>query len=110
MGTMTDSQSIAANTTVDNVLAGKTDEFLREPSLVRVAITGGGADMHATLIIGNEMIIDAQELNPSTAWPIFPDNFLAEGVGDSGERIVLRLENRSGGALVPQTYVTVEPL
>ena len=110
MGVMTDTQSVAANTTVDNILAGKTEEFLREPSAIRVAITGGGADVHATLIIGNEMVIDAQVINPSTAWPIFPDNFLAEGVGDVGERVVLRIENRNAAARVVSTMISSEPI
>lgn len=45
MGVMTDTQSIAANTTVDNVLSGKTEEFLREPSAIQLAMTGGGEQM-----------------------------------------------------------------
>lgn len=110
MGVMTDTQSVAANTTVDNVIAGKTEEFLREPSSIQIAMTGGGSDVHATLIIGNEMVVDAQELNPATTWPIVPDNLFASGVGGVGERIVLRVENRNAAARVVNTYVIIEPI
>ena len=110
MGVMTDTQSVGANTTIDNILSGKTEEFLREPSSIRVAITGGGSDVHVTLIIGNEMIIDAQQVNPATTWPIFPDNFLAEGVGDVGERVVLRVENRNASPRIVNTMVSTDPI
>jgi len=110
MGVMTDTQSIAANTTVDNILSGKTEEFLREPSSIILAMTGGGADVHATLIVGNEMVIDAQELNPATTWPIVPDNILSEAVGDTAERIVLRVENRNAAARVVNTFLKTTPI
>jgi hypothetical protein len=110
MGVMTDTQSVAANTVVDNILSGKTEEFLRRPSSLVLAMTGGGSQVHATLIVGNEIVIDAQELNPATDWPIVPDNVLAQAVGDIGERIVLRVENRNAAARVVNTHLTIEPI
>lgn len=110
MGVMTHSQSIAANTVVDNILQGKTEEFLRVPSRLVLAITGGGSDVYATLIVGNEIVVDAQYLNPATSWPVFPDNVLAEAVGDASERVVLRIENRNAAARVVQLALNTEPI
>lgn len=56
------------------------------------------------------MVIDAQELNPATSWPIVPDNILAEAVGDSAERIVLRVENRNAAARVVNTFLKTTPI
>jgi hypothetical protein len=110
MQTMTDSQSIAAQTVVDNILSGKTAEFLTRPSRILLAQTGGGDSVHVSLIVGNEIVVDAQEISDLTTFPILPDNLLAEAAGLPGERVVLRVENRhASAARVVKTLLKVEP-
>jgi hypothetical protein len=72
-------------------------------------MTGGGDDVFVTLIVGNEIVVDAQETSDLTTYPILPDNLLAEAAGLPGERVVLRVENRSAAARVVKTLVKIEP-
>lgn len=109
MSVMTDTQSIAANTTIANVIAGKSKEFVTEPSLVTVSATGSAAGLMITLIIGEEIVIDDQDVGPGNRFPIVPDDVLAQGGAFPGDRIVVRMRNRTAGALTSWVRVDVEP-
>jgi len=109
MSIMTDTQSIAANTTIGNVLTGKSKEFVSEPSVVSIAATGSAIGLMLTLIIGEEIVIDDQDIGPGNRFPIIPDDVLAQGGAFPGERIVVRVRNRTAGALTSWVRVDVEP-
>lgn len=107
---MTDVQSVAANTTTANILAGKAKEFLEEPSVVRIGAAGSAAGLRCSVIVGTEVVIDDQELPVGTTLPAFPDGILAEAGGFAGDRITMRLRNTTGGALTGYTKILIEPL
>lgn len=110
MPIMSGAVTVAATSVVDNALQGKTEEFFQRPGRIIIALTAGGSDVYVTLIVGGEIIIDAQLANPATDWPIFPDNVLAEAVGNVGERVVLRLENRNANARDVQFQIQKESI
>lgn len=111
MQTMTSVDAVASQTVIDNILSGKTAEFVTRPSGISLAITGGGDSVFATLIIGNEIVVDAQELPETTTFPILPDNLFAEGAALPGERIVLRVENRHATvSRTVRTLIRVNPM
>jgi len=109
MSVMTDTQSIAANTTIANVLSGKSKEFIQEASVVTVSATGSGPGLMITLIIGEEVVIDDQDVGPGNRFPIVPDDVLAQGGAFPGDRVVVRMRNRTAGALTSWVRVDVEP-
>jgi len=108
MQVMTDRQSVAANATVANVLAGKVHEFVGRPSRIRIYGTGSAVGLNMTLIVGNVSIVQDQELNAQNRMPILPDDFVAEAGALGGDRIVVSLRNTTAGAITGFTRVEVE--
>lgn len=110
MSIMTDTQSILANATVQNVIAGKTHEFITEPSVVTIGATGSAAGLFATLIVGDELVIDDQAIPPTNRFPVMPDDILAQAGGLPGDRIVCKIRNSTGGALTSWVRLDIEPV
>jgi len=110
MSVMTDRQSVAANATVQNALAGKLNEFLSEDSVVRFFATAAAVGLNMTLIIGGEVLVDDQEVNALNRMPIRPDDLVAEGAGFGGDRLILRYRNTTGAAIITFSMLEVEPL
>lgn len=110
MSMMTDVQSVAANATISNVLAGKVHEFLPEKSSVRAYLAADVVGMFASLLIGGEVVVDDQEISAANRFPIIPDDLIARGAGFGGDRLILRLRNSTAGAIVVKSLVDVSPL
>jgi hypothetical protein len=88
---LSDFQDVGIGATVDNVLAGKFSEFLQEDSKISVAITSELDSQFASVIIGNELLIDGQEVNNTNAAPRNPEDVLVQGFGQKGDRIIVKL-------------------
>jgi len=110
MPSMTDRQSVAANATVVNVLAGKLHEFLSAPSTIRLYGTASAVGLNVTFIVGSEVLLQDQEINSQNRLPIVPDDFTEQGFGNTGERILVSLRNTTAGAITGFTRVDIEAL
>lgn len=111
MGLMTDVRAVATLVKVDNILSGKSEEFVTRPSLVSIYATGGGAGMRMSIIAGGQTVVDDQELPERAAFPIEPDDIVAQfGLTGPSDRLVISLRNTSGGTLTARTKVKVEPV
>lgn len=110
MPVMTDRQSVAANATVQNVLAGKLAEFLSEASRVALYATGSAVGLNYSLLIGGEALLDDQEVSGANRFPLVPDDFVAEGGGVPGDRIIVRVRNTTGAAITAFTRVETSPV
>jgi hypothetical protein len=106
---MTDYQSVAANTTTGNILAGKNKEFLEEPSVLTIGCCAAAIGMRMTCVIGTEVVVDDQEVSTANHMPIFPDDVTAEAGGFGGDRVTIRLRNTTAGAIVVWTKVNIAP-
>jgi len=109
MSVMTDVQTVAANATVDNVLAGKVHEFLPKDSIVRVLLSAAAAGVRASLLVGEASVVDDQEVSDSNRFPISPDDMMAEAAGFGGDRLLLKLRNTTGAGIAVKMHTTVEP-
>jgi hypothetical protein len=109
MARMTDSESVAANTTTGNVLAGKLHEFLNENSIVRLLATSSATGINATFLVGGESICQDQIISLANRFPIFPDDMVVEGAGFASDRLFYFLRNTTGGALTVISAVDVYP-
>lgn len=106
---MTDVQSVAANTTTGNILAGKANEFVAEASIAQIGICASAVGLRASVVIGNEVVVDDQEVSAANHMPLFPDDILAEGGAFAGDRITIRLHNTTAGAITGFTKVNLSP-
>jgi len=110
MPTMTDRQSVAANATVQNVLAGKIFEFAQRPSVLRLYATAAAVGLNVSFVVGARVIVDDQEVNAQNRMPLVPDDLLAEAGARPGERIVVRLRNTTAGAITAFTRLDLIPV
>lgn len=106
---MTDVQSVAANTTTANILAGKANEFVAESSVVTIGIAASAVGLHASVIIGSEVVVDDQEVSSINRMPQFPEDVLAEGGAFASDRITIRLRNSTGAAITGFTKINITP-
>jgi hypothetical protein len=106
---MTDYQSVAANTTTGNILAGKAKEFMEEAAILQIGICAAAIGLRASVIIGNEVVVDDQEVSAANHMPIFPDDILAEGGAFAGDRVIVRLRNTTGAAIVAWSKINISP-
>lgn len=107
---LSDFQNVGIGATVDNVLTGKFSEFLQEDSKVSIAVTSELSLMFASVIIGNELLIDGQEVNNTNAAPRNPEDVLVQGFGVKGDRIIVKLRNGNAALNEAHTAVFVEPV
>jgi hypothetical protein len=90
-------------------MSGKSHEFLTEPSVITIGVAGSAVGLMTSLIVGDEVTIDDQEVPVGTTLPAFPDQVLAQAGGLQGERVVVKLRNSTGGAITAYVKVLVEP-
>lgn len=109
MPLMTYIASVAANTTVANAMSGKSHEFLSEPSIVTIGVGGSAVGLNASLIVGDEVTLDDQEVPVVTTLPAFPDQVLTQAGGLPGERVVVKVRNTTGAPITAYVKVLVEP-
>jgi hypothetical protein len=110
MPVMTDRRTVAANSVVDNILAGKLFEFAQRPSVIGLYATAAAVGLNASFLIGNEVLLDDQEMSSANRFPLVPDDFLAKGGALQGDRVVIRLRNTTGAGIVVISRVEMEPV
>jgi len=96
--------------TVDNILSGKFSEFLQEDSKVSVAMTSEVDSLFASVIIGNELLIDGQEVNDTNASPRNPEDVLVQGFGAKGDRVIVKLRNGNAATNTTRSNIFIEPV
>lgn len=92
-------QSIAAGVTVQNILAGSAFEFARGPGVLSAGVAGSATGFVDNIQSGVDIVAEAFAVPILTRYPIIPDEmYFTQGLR-GGERIVVRAQNTSGGAL-----------
>jgi len=107
---LSDKRTVAIAGVVDNILTGKFSEFLQEDSKVSVALTSEVDSLFATVIIGNELLIDGQEVNDTNASPRNPEDVLVQGFGQKGDRIIVKLRNANVATNDTRSNIFIEPV
>jgi hypothetical protein len=106
---MTNRQSVAANTTIANVFAGQLNEFLPRNAIVRLYATAAAVGLNVSLIVGDEIFLDDQEVSAQNRMPLVPDDLVVEGAGFTKDRVVVRFRNTTGAAIVAFARVDIVP-
>jgi len=108
MSVITGNESVAADTTTTNRLTGNINEFLGATSIVALYVASSATGINAQLLIGNESIIDDQEVSDANVFPRTPEDFLARGAGFPGDRLILRFRNATAGALTVKWRLEID--
>lgn len=113
MPVMTDqNRSVAANATVDNVLAGKLEEFLRADSQITLHAVAQAVGVRLSLLVGGESALDDQEISARAGAiaTIVPDDFIVATAGFAGDRLILRIRNTTGAAIIVNSRLETTPV
>lgn len=113
MATISQSVSVAASSSNDNVLAGSQFEFAPYPAMLQIGVCGdaNGADMSVDVYSGSDLLVEGMRLNTKAQMPTIPDDFLVQDVIDAGERLKIRIRNTSAaGARVAYFTVILTPM
>jgi len=95
---------------VANLLDGKFNRVLQENSKVTVAMTSELDSQFATVIVGRELLVDAQEIPATNASPRNPEDIIAQTVGRQGEEVIIGVRNGNAAANEVHTAVFIEPI
>lgn len=92
--------SVAAGAVLDNLFAGSAYEFANRNRVASIGLTAAATGTFATLQSGPDIV--AEEFAPivKTVMPVIPDDFFFNDVMSIGDRLVLRIRNPTGGAVI----------
>ena len=103
--------SIAANSTVTNVLSVEQFATLIDPSRIRVGMVASAAGLEASVNIGGELAVQNAVLavESGTGVGVNDDDLpIAIAAGLEGDEIQASVTNTTAGALTAYTYVLIE--
>lgn len=98
-------QSIAANTTVPNLLTGSSFEFARGAGLMSAGVGAAATGVVVNIQAGNEVVAEAFMSPILTRYPILPDEMYFASSLNGGDRLVFRAQNTTAGAIVTRAVV-----
>lgn len=93
-------QSIAANATTVNLLAGLSYEFLPQDAHIVLGMVAAAVGLQATFLVANGLtVVDDTPMSNANRFPIIPDDIMFEDDVPAG-RLLLRIRNTTGAAVV----------
>lgn len=92
-------QSIATTVTIQNILQGSAFEFARGPGILSAGVGGSATGLIDNIQSGVDIVAEAFDVPILTRYPIIPDEMYFTQQLRGGERIVVRSQNPTGGAL-----------
>lgn len=109
MKVMTDvGRSVAANSSTGNVLDGKPEVYLSRNSALSFYVVAAAVGIFATILVGDSVVVDDQEVSGINRFPIRPDDLYARSGGAQGDLVYVRLRNSTGAAILVNTVVDVQ--
>lgn len=102
--------TVAANSTVDNVITGSIYEFMPRNAALSIGNTASASGLVVTVNSGSDTVLEEAPVNPTTKPPVIPDDMDVQDVAAAGERLVIKARNTTGGALTLYTLVQISLL
>jgi len=100
--------SVAANASSENVLVGKPEVYLTRNSALAFYIVAAAVGIFATILVGDSVVVDDQEVSGVNRFPIRPDDLFARSGGAGGDLVLVRLRNSTGAGILVNTVVDVQ--
>lgn len=111
MGYMSDAnRTVAANSMTANILAGKQHEFATRPSLARIAVVAAAVGVRATIVVGDQAVVNDEEISSANRFPIDPDDYAFRLPVMPTERVQIFLRNTTAAGIVTNTVVQLDPV
>ncbi len=99
--------SVGAGLTIENALAGSAFEFLRRQAVVSLGVTAAATGTFITVQSGAEVILEESPPMVQTTFPRIPDEMAYNFAGVGGDRLVVKLRNPTGGAIIMRVILQV---
>jgi len=99
--------SVAANSAVENLLTGSAFEFLRGNAVVSIGVTAAATGIVMNVNSGADIVVEECAAYIKTQFPIIPDEMFYTDVGVAGDRLVIRVRNTTGAAIVVRCIVQI---
>lgn len=99
--------SVPANDVVENAVSGSAFEFLRRNSIISAGVTAAATGTFLTIQLGADSILEESEPMIQTTYPRVPDEMAYNFAGVNGDRLVFRLRNSTGAAIVVRVLIQV---
>lgn len=99
--------SVGANSSIENVLSGSAFEFLRQNAVVSIGVTAAATGIVVNIQSGADVILEETDAFIKTNFPVIPDEMYYNDVGVAGDRLVVRLRNTTGGAIVARVIAQI---
>lgn len=103
-------QTIAANATVANILAGSIFEYAPYNCQILVAFTGAATGLICSVTTGSDVVAEPFPPFVLTTFPVFPDQFVIADLVQAQERIVFSVRNTTGAGIVLRTSMQLTPV
>lgn len=98
-------RAILTTEVVDNLVAGSAFEFARTRTLVSLGVVQSATGMFCTIQAGADSIAEEFMLPILTTYPIVPDNMYFTDVMETGDRLIIRIRNPTGGTLTARAVI-----
>jgi hypothetical protein len=102
--------SVPLNGTVDNILAGSAFEFARTNALVSMGVSAAATGTFVTFNSGADVVAEEFEPPILTRYPLIPDEMYFSDVAAAGDRLVIKVRNTTGAAIIVRVVAQVTPL
>lgn len=99
--------SVPATSQVDNLVSGSAFEFARVRQVVSIGVVCAATGTFTTIQAGPDIIAEEFATPIKTTYPIIPDDMYFTDLMELGDRLVIKVRNTTGGALVARTLVQV---
>lgn len=106
------SANFAANTIVENILAGSQYEFAPFDGTIEVGIAASAPNVVCAVFSGPDVLAEPGTVVPnagSDRTPIYPDDFFLEDDVAQGDRLKITLTNLSGAAANVTVSLRITP-
>lgn len=95
--------SIPLTSTNENIIAGSGFEFARGRGVISMGISAAATGCICNIQAGGDIIAEAFPLPILTRYPIVPDEMYFTDVVEQGDRIVQRVQNTTGAAIIARS-------
>lgn len=105
---MQDRQSVGAGATV-TPFQGNVHEFLEGDAMLEIAVVGAATGFTFDLTVGSRVVVQGGFASEINRIPQYPEDYFVTSGGLAGEKVTLRVNNTTGGALVLFSSCKITP-
>lgn len=99
--------TVPANGAIENAISGSAFEFLRQNAVVSMGVTANATGVVVNIQSGADVVLEETDAFIKTNFPIIPDEMFYNDVGVQGDRLVVRLRNTTGAAIIARVIVQI---